>query len=56
MKHIVIVDISPRTIKGTHGCHKYVFNEYRTKHEAEAVAEALNALKDFGKATVKKEA
>lgn len=55
MKYKVIVDIYPRKIKGTNGCHKYVFDEYRTKREAEAAAEALNAAKDFkGKAIVEK--
>lgn len=54
MRYRVIVDISPRTIPGTNGCHKYVFKYFRTKREADASAEALNAAKDFGKATVEK--
>lgn len=31
MKYIVVVDIAPRTIKGTNDCHKYVFGKYETK-------------------------
>ena len=40
----VVVDIAPRTIKGTNGCHKYVFDAYKTKREADDMAWKLRAL------------
>ena len=39
----VIVDIAPKTIPGTNGCHKYVFGEYKTKREALKVIAEINA-------------
>lgn len=43
MKYKVIVDISPRTIPGTKGCHKYVWGYYKTKREAVAMAKDINS-------------
>ena len=52
----VIVDIAPRTIAGTNGCHKYVFGRYCTKKETISVMESINnAEKYIGIATMKKE-
>ena len=55
VKYTVIVDISPKTIPGTKGCHKYVFNDYRTKKEAVKVAAKINANRLMGVATVEKD-
>lgn len=54
MKYRVIVDISPRTIEGINGCHKYVFGSYKTKKEADRVSAEINKTKGAGKATVEK--
>lgn len=52
----VIVDIAPRTIAGTNGCHKYVFGRYCTKKETISVMESINnAEKYIGVATMEKE-
>ena len=52
----VIVDIAPRTIAGTNGCHKYVFGRYCTKKETISVMESINnAEKYIGIATMEKE-
>lgn len=51
----VIVDISPKTIKGTKGCHKYVFDTYKTKNEAEKITNEINKLNVMGKAHFEKE-
>ena len=40
----VAVDIAPRTIKGTNGCHKYRFGVYKTKREAEETAGQLRGF------------
>lgn len=50
----VTVDISPRTIDGTKGCHKYVFGEYKTKKEAKRIANEINETRTLGKAYFKK--
>ena len=52
----VVVDIAPKTIEGTNGCHKYVFRHCRTKKEADMTARELNALKHqfSGTATVER--
>ena len=47
----MIVDISPRVVEGTKSCHKYVFNEYRTKKEASYISSEINRL-ELGKASV----
>ena len=39
----VIVDISPRTIEGTNGCHKYVWGHYKTKREAVLMCNDINS-------------
>ena len=52
----VIVDISPKTIPGTNGCHEYVFGEYKTRREAFRVSEEINRTKDAGTAVVEKKA
>ena len=55
MKYKVVVDIYPKTIPGTNGCHKYVFGEYKTKREAESVGASINASTGYiGVATVEK--
>ena len=52
----VIVDIAPKTIPGTNGCHKYVFGTYKTKREAQAVSASINSATGYiGVATIKKE-
>lgn len=58
MKWKVIVDIAPKTIDGTSGCHQYVFGYYRTKREADMIAAELNAHKHqfSGIATVERSA
>lgn len=48
----VIIDISPEIIKGTNGCHKYVFNTYKTKKEANKTAEEINKNKTMGYAFI----
>ena len=55
MKYKVIVDIAPKTIKGTNRCHKYVFDSYKTKKEACEIRDRINSLGDMGKAYVEKE-
>lgn len=32
----VVVDIAPKTIEGTKGCHKYVFGTYKTNEMGKA--------------------
>ena len=56
MKYKVTVDISPKTIPGTNGCHEYVFGEYKTRREAFRVSEEINRTKDAGTAVVEKKA
>lgn len=51
----VMVDISPRTIDGTKGCHIYVFGEYKTKKEAKRIVNEINEMRTLGKAYFKKE-
>lgn len=53
MKYRVVVDISPRVIEGTKSCHKYVFDEYRTKREASYISSEINRL-GLGKASVER--
>ena len=51
----VIVDIAPKTISETNGCHKYVFGEYKTKKEAQSVSAAINSSTGYkGVATIEK--
>lgn len=50
----VIVDILPKTIEGTKGCHKYVFGTYKTKKEAEKITNEINELNMMGKAHFEK--
>lgn len=50
----VIVDIYPKTIKGTKGCHKYVFDKYKTKMEATQITDEINKLNTLGKAHFEK--
>lgn len=54
MKWIVVIDISPKTINGTHGCHKYVFDEYKTQKTAIEIRDMINSLGDMGKAHIEK--
>ena len=42
----VVVDIAPRIIQGTNGCHKYVFGAYKTKREADETAWKLLMIAD----------
>lgn len=51
----VIVDIAPKVVSGTNGCHKYVFSEYKTKKEAMETCNTINALRHKGVATIQKE-
>ena len=52
----VIVDIAPKIIPGTNGCHKYVYGVHKERKEAEKVASAINAATGFpGVATIIKE-
>lgn len=51
----VIVDIAPKTIPGTNGCHKYVFETYKTKKAATAVMEQINNTEGFGTAIIEKD-
>ena len=53
MKYLVVVDIAPKMIKGTNGCHKYVFGEYKTKREALYFAAQAEKL-GFGSASVER--
>ena len=53
MKWSVVVDISPKTIRGTNRCHKYLFDQYKTKKEATFMAAELERL-NYGKATDEK--
>lgn len=51
----VIVDIAPKTISGTNGCHKYVFGEYKTKKAAQSVSATINSSTGYiGVATIEK--
>ena len=50
----VVVDIYPRTIQGTNGCHKYVFDSYKTKKQAQKVSDEINENGTLGKACVEK--
>lgn len=50
----VIVDIAPRTIEGTKGCHKYIFDEYKTKKEAQKITDEINESGTLGKAYFEK--
>lgn len=50
----VVVDITPRTIAGTKGCHKYVFGEYKTKKCAEKIKNEINDSGKLGKAYIEK--
>ena len=50
----VIVDIAPKIIKGTNGCHKYVFDTYKTKKEALKKKDMINSLGDMGTAYIEK--
>ena len=54
MKWRVVVDIAPKTIEGTNGCHKYVFGRYKTKKEAKRIVEDIIS-NNLGIATVEKE-
>ena len=45
-----IVIILNSVIPGTNGCHKYVWGYYKTKREAEQIAEQIN---DYGHDTGK---
>lgn len=52
----VIVDIAPKIIPGTNGCHKYVYGVHKERKEAEKVASAINTATGFsGVATIIKE-
>ena len=51
----VVVDIAPKTIEGTKGCHKYVFGTYKTKREAEKIINEINKSNEMGKAHFGKE-
>lgn len=42
-KYKVVVDIAPRTIDGTKGCHEYVWDYYKTKREANHMAQGINS-------------
>lgn len=51
----VVVDVFPAVLSGTDGCHKYVFDYYRTKRSAEEVASAINSIDKAVYAFVEKE-
>lgn len=51
----VVVDMTPNTVPGTNGCHKYVLGRYKTKREAEGVKERFNGIAEKESATVEKE-
>ena len=54
MKWKVVVDIFPRMIEGTNGCHKYVHSWHDTKKEADNIAAQINENGKLGKATVER--
>ena len=49
LKWKVVVDIAPRVIEGTNGCHEYVWGWYRTKREAVLMANDINSPLTGGK-------
>lgn len=51
----VVVDIAPKVIKGTKGCHEYVWQRYKTKKQAQFWADEFNRSGDYGTARVEKE-
>jgi len=51
----VIVNIAPRTIKGTDGCHEYVFCWSNTRQEAQHIADRINTNGKIGVARVERE-
>lgn len=54
MKWMIVIDIAPKVIEGTNGCHTYVFDYCKTKREATRVAEEINAVGRFGMAFVER--
>ena len=40
----VVVDIAPRTIEGTNGCHEFVYGYYKTKGEAQTICDQINTV------------
>lgn len=54
MKWKVVVDIAPRIVKGTNGCHQFVYGYYKTKKRAESEADEINSLEHAGKARVER--
>ena len=50
----VVIDIYPRMISGTNGCHKFVYDHYKTKREAVKISDAINTNGTMGKAWVEK--
>lgn len=51
----VVVDIAPKTISGTNGCHMFVYGSYKTKREARFIADSINDNGTMGRAFVEKE-
>lgn len=54
MKWMIVIDIAPKVIEGTNGCHTYVFDYCKTKREATRVTEEINAVGSFGMAFVER--
>ena len=52
MKWKVVIDISPKTIEGTNGCHRYVYRWCKTKREADGIANKINENGNLGMAMV----
>lgn len=51
----VVVDVFPVVLSGTDGCHRYVFDYYKTKGSAEEAAHAINSIDKAVYAFVEKE-
>lgn len=54
MKYAVVINIAPRVIEGTAGCHEYLFEYCRTKKEATLLADSINRVSTLGIARVEK--
>jgi hypothetical protein len=46
----VVVDVFSNVIRGTNGCHKFVWDRYNTKKKAQKMADAINAVPANAKA------
>ncbi len=54
-KWLVVCDMAPDTVPGTNGCHEYIFGRYRTKKEAQEMADRFNFVAMSEKARVEKD-